>query len=201
LRGSERRGHGLWVPRSLRAIEPGGIYHVTSHGLDDRLIFRDDVDRAKFLDLLAPLPRRLGWEIFIVCPMGTHFHLLLQVDDPNLSLGMERLNGDYARGFNRRHGRRGHLFEKRFDAKPVAGTGHLLHTVRYIALNPVGAGLADVAEDWLWCSYGATIGVRPQWPWIADETMLRQFGPTRGYAVTRLRAYVDERAAHVATAA
>ena len=180
------------MPRRPRLIEPGGIYHVTTHGVDTIELYRDDRDRVGFLNLLAPAPRRFGWHIFIACLMDTHFHLLVQVDDPTLSVGMERIKGDYARAYNRRYGRRGHLFEDRFRSKQIATEAHLLHTIRYIALNPVKAHMARAPEDYVWCSYGASIGVRRQWPWMEDETMFAQFAPTRERAIEVLRDYVDE---------
>jgi putative transposase len=56
-----------------------------------------------------------GWQIEAYCLMTTHFHLVLATKVDALSAGMERLNGDYARSFNHRHNRRGHLFAERFS--------------------------------------------------------------------------------------
>jgi putative transposase len=45
----------------------------------------------------------------------------------------------------------GHLFQGRFGAV-VMDEPHLLAATRYIALNPVSAGLVSRAEDWPWSS-------------------------------------------------
>jgi putative transposase len=45
----------------------------------------------------------------------------------------------------------GHLFQGRFGAV-VMEEPHLFAAVRYIALNPVVAGLVSRAEDWPWSS-------------------------------------------------
>jgi putative transposase len=42
--------------------------------------------------------------------MDNHYHLLLEIPEPNLSRGMRQLNGVYTQRFNRRHGRVGHVF-------------------------------------------------------------------------------------------
>ena len=183
------------MPRRPRLIEPGGIYHVTSHGVDTIRIFREDRDRILFLNLLAPAARRFGWDVFLVCLMDTHIHLLLQVDEPTLSVGMERVKGDYARAYNRIYGRRGHLFEGRFGSRQIASEAHLLNTIRYIAMNPVEARMCRDPEEYAWCSYGATVGARRRWPWIPDAPLLAQFAPTRARAVEVLRDFVDERRA------
>ena len=43
--------------------------------------------------------------------MDNHMHLLIETPQPNLGEGMQRLHGDFGRGFNRRHARSGHVFQ------------------------------------------------------------------------------------------
>ena len=50
----------------------------------------------------------------------------------------------------------GHLFQGRFGAV-VMDEPHLLAAARYIALNPVFAGLVSRAEDWPWSSTRAQL--------------------------------------------
>jgi putative transposase len=45
----------------------------------------------------------------------------------------------------------GHLFQGRFGAV-VMDEPHLLAAARYVALNPVAAGLVSRPEDWPWSS-------------------------------------------------
>jgi len=59
-------------------------------------------------------------------------------------------NGDYARAFNRRHARRGHLFGQRFSSWVVEGEEYLENTIRYVLLNPVRAGLCRHPNEWRW---------------------------------------------------
>ena len=69
---------------------------------------------------------------------------------------MQRLNGVYARRFNARHSFAGHLFERRYDARFIDGDEQFQNTVRYVALNPVRAGLCESPADWPWSNfYGA----------------------------------------------
>jgi putative transposase len=57
----------------------------------------------------------------------------------------------YTGTINARYHWTGHLFQGRFGAV-VMDEPHLLAAARYIALNPVAAGLASRAEDWPWSS-------------------------------------------------
>ena len=74
--------------------------------------------------------------------MPNHYHLVVQ-----------RLNSRYAQAFNHRHDASGHLFQGRFHSVLVGHERHLLELARYLALNPVRAGLCDRPGEWRWSSY------------------------------------------------
>jgi putative transposase len=73
---------------------------------------------------------------------------------------MQRLNANYARSFNRRHGRRGHLFAARFGSRLVQSQADLLGVAAYIANNPLDIPGCAHPADWPWSSYGDTIAGR-----------------------------------------
>ena len=92
--------------------------------------------------------------------MHTHYHLVVLTGlDPAVSAAMQRLNGVYAREFNRRHHRRGHLFGQRYSPTVVEDERHLAAACSYVLLNPVTAGLVRSVEDWPW-SGGAELEPR-----------------------------------------
>jgi REP element-mobilizing transposase RayT len=68
---------------------------------------------------------------------------------------MRRLNGDYARRSNKRHGRRGHLFEERFSSHAIRDERHLSAAVAYVLQNPVQAGLCTRPQEWQWSAASA----------------------------------------------
>jgi putative transposase len=63
---------------------------------------------------------------------------------------MKLLNGGYARAFNRRHGRRGALYESRYDERTIRSEEHYAAAVEYIEQNPIAAGMVDSLDDWIW---------------------------------------------------
>ena len=69
---------------------------------------------------------------------------------------MKRLNERYARSYNDRYARHGHLFGDRFASRVIEGEEHYCEACRYVVVNPVDAGLCDDVEDWpwTWCVYG-----------------------------------------------
>jgi putative transposase len=145
------------MARPPRIQVAGGIYHVTSRGNRKQPIFHDDDDRNRFLGLRNRVVQRNGWHMHAYCLMTNHFHLLVATPQPNLSSGMQRLKSEYAAYFNERFALVGHLFEQRFGSRLIETEEHFRETLRYIALNPVRAGLCEHPSQWRWSSFfGAT---------------------------------------------
>jgi putative transposase len=182
------------VARPLRLEFSGAIHHVTSRGNARAAIFLDDADRDRFLTVLACVVKRYEWICHAYCLMGNHHHLLIETPRPSLAAGMRQLNGVHAQGFNRRHGRIGHVFGGRFKAVLVEREEHLLRLAAYIACNPVRARLCNTPADWIYSSYGATAGLAPVPAFLTIDWLLSQFGDDLGVAQTRYRAYVTEAA-------
>jgi len=138
------------------------VYHVFARGNERRFIFRDDRDRKEYLRLLGETIRRYEWRLLAYCLMGNHVHLLVETPRPNLADGMQWLHGQYARYFNDRYDRCGHLFQGRYKAVLQRTDEQLLQALRYIALNPVADGLCASPSDYAWSSCrGVTAGEDP----------------------------------------
>jgi putative transposase len=180
------------MPRRIPRVAAAGFHHVTSRGNNRQAIFLDDGDRAMFFAILARVLGRVWWACHSFCLMTTHFHLLIETQDESLSFGMQRLNGEYAQSFNRRHGSIGHLFQDRFSSVMVARQSHALEVVRYIARNPVRAGLCNAPEDWIWSSHAATLGRRRAPTFLTTSWVLGLFGDDLEVARSRLRTFARQ---------
>jgi putative transposase len=142
--------------RRPRDYSPDGIYHLTTHGIDDRAIFRDDIDRQEFCVRFRRVALGAQWEVLAACLMDTHYHLLIAPRLGRVSDEMKLLNGGYSRAFNRRHGRRGALFESRYRDWTIRDKEHFAAAVAYIEQNPVMAGMVPSANEWIWST--ASVG-------------------------------------------
>ncbi len=139
------------MPYKHRIYVPGGAWHMTARGIDHAPIFFEDFDRLALLARLRKVTERVDWQVVAWCLMDTHYHLLLFAGrEPQVSLGMQMLNAQYAREFNQRYDRRGHLFGERYRPTPIEVDAHLVAAIAYILRNPVRAGLVDRVEDFLW---------------------------------------------------
>ena len=75
----------------------------------------------------------------------------------NISEFMKVLKQRFSRWYNKKHSRRGTLWEERYSATAVgAGTAARM-VAAYIDLNPLRAGLVDDPKDYRWCSYGEAV--------------------------------------------
>jgi len=171
---------------------PGRQYHVFTNGVDGCDIFRDEEDFYSFLILLAREIRRSSWSCLSYTLMTTHYHLLIQLSEPTLSSGFQSLNSLYARSFNKRYGRRGALWRRRFKSVLIESEPQLHETHRYIAWNAPKVDLVKRPEDYRWCSYGAAIGLYEPDPLIHEGLLLQAFGRDTAEARRRLRAFVEQ---------
>ena len=139
------------MPRLPRSVFPAhGVWHVTTRGVAQRPVFLNDEDRVVFLRLLRDVRLRWRWHAHAFCLMTNHYHLLIEGTRTNLSRGFQKLNLAYARRFNHRHVRWGHVFGERFWSAPIADEEHLSATALYIVYNPVRAGLCEHPSEWPW---------------------------------------------------
>lgn len=169
---------------------PGAWVHVAARAVHGSALFADDADRRRFLRRLAVVVGRYGWICTAYCLLGTHYHLIVQTPRTNLALGMQDLNSVYARGFNLRHARHGHVFSERYAPTPVATDAHLLAAHCYVARNPVAAGLCARPEDWRYGSHRATVGLAPAPRLLTTTPLLALFEADPGRARARYSAFV-----------
>lgn len=177
--------YGRPVPRAPRTLVSGLVYHVTARGNAKGPIFLTDADREVFLAGLAVAGHLDGLLCHAYCLMENHYHLLVETPRANLDDAMQRLNGTYAMRFNRHNERTGHVFQGRYGAKLITDDAYACAVVRYIAANPVRAGVCASPEDWPWSSHAATAGLAPR-PDFLTSTVLGWLGGRAEY-----RQFVD----------
>lgn len=168
------------MARPLRLLVENGHYHVTARSWDRSALFRDDEHRLEFLDRVGMTVERFDWRCLAYCLMDNHFHLLVRTPLANLPRGMQRLNSGYAQWFNRQRGRSGPVYEKRYGAVLIQREPHLLEAFRYIALNPVRAGLCRSPHRYVWSSHAATAGHAPPPGYLAPGEVHDLFASVTG---------------------
>lgn len=167
------------MARRARMIFPGVAHHVTQRGNRREPIFFEDGDQQIYLDLLATQLKRYGVACWGYCLMANHVHLILTPSD---EIGLPRAVGEAHRRYTAFVGARGrwtgHLFQGRFGSVAM-DEAHLVSAFRYVALNPVKAGLVARAQDWPWSSAGAHLAGRDT-PYVEVAPALSRVGNFAG---------------------
>ncbi len=144
------------MPRTARKKSESGIYHVMLRGINQQVIFEDEEDNQKFLEVLNDCKAVSGYKLFAYCLMGNHIHLLMKVEKEDLEQIFKRIGGRFVYWYNGKYSRAGHLFQDRFKSEPVETDEYFLAVLRYIHQNPVKAGMSETV-DYIWSSYNAYI--------------------------------------------
>lgn len=145
------------MARLPRVVIPGIPHHVTQRGNGRQRTFFEEGDHALYLDLLAAAAEKAHTEVWSYCLMPNHVHVVLVPEDEHgLSRTFGELHRRYTGFINARRRTTGHLWQGRFGSVAM-DEEHLYQAFRYVALNPVRAGLTKRPEDWPWSSTRALI--------------------------------------------
>jgi len=169
------------MPRQARLDAYGALHHIIVRGINKAPIFKDDQDKTRFLERLAENVIQGQCSVPAWVLMTNHVHLLFKSGKDGISTVMRKQLTWYAQYYNRRHQRRGHLFENRYKSIICEEETYLLALVRYIHLNPVRAGIIQTMEEldrYPWTGHRALIG-KTDHPWMDIDTVLTEFGGSR----------------------
>ncbi len=179
------------MPRKPRLHLPGGYYHITLRGNGRQAIFFDEEDRLRWQFFLQQGIERFEHRVHVFCWMTNHVHLAIQAAASPLTGFMAYLASRYARSTNRKMGRSGHLFERRYQAVLIQQDSYLKELVRYIHLNPLRANMVTDITDYPWSSHDAYLGgACPSWLTLSQVSSL--FGDTQKTARHRYSKFINQ---------
>ena len=182
------------MPRQARLDVPGALHHVMVRGIDKSKIFRDDEDKARFLERLGKNVEEGKSSVYAWALMDNHVHVLFKSGKDGISTVMRKLLTWYAQYFNRKHRRTGHLFENRYKSILCDEDNYLLALIRYIHLNPVRAKLVATLpqlDRYQWTGHRAIIG-KTKYSWMDSDRALKEFGSSRRRALSEYRRFMQE---------
>jgi REP element-mobilizing transposase RayT len=165
------------------------FYHIYSHGVGNRNVFKDAENYEFFLDLyhkyIVPVADTYAW---VLMPNHVHFVVRIKkeeevltyintIDDrilnsvrsknnkplkigsPSQQFG--KLFNAYAQSYNKWTGTHGALFERPFKRKMVDNIHYLKNLILYVHNNPVHHGFYKHPLEYPWSSYLSCISVKP----------------------------------------
>lgn len=128
----------------------------------NRFLVRGSFDISS--EILEEISQTRQVELVNFCIMPNHFHLTIyNRTEQGISSYMQRIQNAYAKYFNTRYNKRGHVFEGAYTAVTIHNDTELQHLSTYIHKNPQGltkwngiyhlypwSSLPDYIEDNRW---------------------------------------------------
>ncbi len=140
------------VYQKNKNLVPGKPYHIIQRAPGREQLFIEDEDYLQFLRLLKEIVSDFNFEIRAFCLMPNHLHILGSSNEDNFSEVMKSLFLRYAKIFNSKYNRKGHVFHGPFRVVPVNREFAEVVVSLYIHLNPVKARLVENDSEWNWSS-------------------------------------------------
>jgi putative transposase len=144
------------VKRYFRATRklnvPGLVSHITQRAAGKEPLFVEEADYLDMIRLLSEVGKKHTLTVYAFCLMPNHVHLLLSLREESLYDAMRNLFAPYAARFNRKYGRKGHLFGGPYRQSVCLDDAYLLAASLYIHLNPVRVGLVQDPGKYRWSS-------------------------------------------------
>lgn len=132
---------------------------------------REEIIKARTIKLIG----------FVLMP--NHFHFILRgIQDDSISKFIQRLCNSYAKYFNIKYKRSGHLFGSRFHKKLIDTNEYLLHLSAYIHRNPRELkGWKGKEQRYPWSSYQDYIKYNRWRKFLDSSLVLEQFSDLEEY--------------------
>lgn len=169
------------MPYRTTPLAEDNFYHIYNRGVEKRIIFSDEKDYKRFLQILyyyqfsGPKPPFSDRDRFKIkefshnpkivevncyCLMPNHFHFLIkQLKENGISEFMGKVLNSYTKYYNTKYKRVGPLFQGSFKAILVEDDFQLMHLSRYIHLNPYVSNLTTDLKFYHHSSYLFFIGL------------------------------------------
>lgn len=138
--------------RKCRKYSQTGLYHAINRGNDKQIIFYDSGDFQKYLYLLKKYKNKYEIDIIGYVLMSNHIHLLLDAPGKTISSFMQIVSSLYAKYFNKKYDRIGHLFQGRFLSETIEDDEAFISVFKYIIKNPQKAGISNF-DEYKWSNY------------------------------------------------
>lgn len=165
------------MARPWRIEYAGACYHVINRGNYRRNLFMGKGAAEAFERTLGEAAVKYGWRVHAYVVMSNHFHLAVELNEPNLSVGMKWLQGTWIRRYNGFRSLVGRPFQGRYKALLVEPGHAFAQVCHYIHLNPVRAEIVKPSElaDHPWTSL-TKFSARTRPSWLEGAVVLREAG-------------------------
>lgn len=157
------------MARLPRLYAPAVVQHVIQRAATDRRFFVDADDYALFLDLMRDAARTEGLAVHAYVLLPGEIQVLgTPSSADSIPRTLQAIGRRYVPHANRKAGRDGPLWDRRYRSTLVDAAEFLFPAMRFVEGRPVEADLVADVDDWPWSSRGHHVG-RVQQPLVTDH--------------------------------
>jgi len=146
------------MARKPRVFVDGAIYHVYCRVGRGEAVFAEEREVRDLLDHVREVKARDDLQILAWCVMSNHYHLVVRSATVPLWRTMRLLQGRFTKSYNSRHRTFGPLWQGRYGARLVSGDRDIVHSIAYVHLNPVAAGVVRDPARYRWSGHLELLG-------------------------------------------
>jgi putative transposase len=180
------------LPRAARVKLQDAIYHVMARSISEIDMFKEDIDKKKYLALVKKYQELYKFRVYGYCLMSNHLHFIIDANGSDISKVMHSINFSYAQYFNRTHNRRGHLFQDRFKSKIITDDKYLIVASAYVHNNPMDiSNYKNCPEKYEFSSLSIYLGLRQDPYELVDNRFIKGlFGKSKKAAREKYKRFI-----------
>lgn len=167
------------MARIARVKSSDSIFHIMIRSISEINLFELDDDKQLYLDILKYYQCIHHFKVYAYCLMSNHGHFIIDANGADISRIMHNINFRYSIEFNKKHNRRGPLFQGRFKSKVITSQKYLVTVSAYIHRNPVDIkNYKSSPEKYKYSSLSTYLGLEKDTNDIIDEDFIMQLFST-----------------------
>ncbi|MDY0116812.1 MAG: transposase [Sulfurimonadaceae bacterium] len=160
------------MPTRLR-VDLAGYHHVINRGVNRSVVFNSPDDKELFLQIINKSATIHKVILHDYCIMDNHYHLLIETQKENISTFMRIVNANYAKYYNKKYKRSGHLWQDRYKSRYITCEDYLYILIRYIENNPIEAGLSHKVSKYPFTLASILLKAKEHYP-CSNESLLKK---------------------------
>lgn len=159
----------------LRYFQPGYVWHLTMRCHDRNFLLDVAWYRKLLVDTLFEAQERYGVPVLNFTVTSNHIHILVLCPEDKTAIPcmMRLLGSKVGATYNKKTGRQGAFWQKRYHATAVETGEHLVRCSLYIDLNMVRAGVVSHPRAWKHGGYHEIVKPKQRYKLVNRPELMR----------------------------
>ncbi len=141
------------MTRLRRFYYQNAVYHVNFRGNNKQTVLGTNPDKIDLLISVGKLQQRRNFKVYGFVLMDNHAHFVIEATEHHdISKIMQAILLSFSVKYRRKYGYEGHVWQGRFNSRPILTAEYFRGCLNYIHNNPVKAGMVDEGGKYAYSS-------------------------------------------------